>query len=409
MEGTKMVEYGDQIALSFENKGCLKKVCDLNKSRTPMVAKVLVDEYTQKASESFDYDFDGENKFYPFEFPNELKNADFNILCIVGASGSGKSVFSKYFGQQKELCWDNTKSILSNFDTPDDGIERLNSVGLNSIPTWCKPRNVLSIGEGFRADLARQIESGCVIDEFTSTVDRNVAISCSKSISKYIKNKGLKKCVFVSCHKDFIDALQPDYVIDLDDKCVYDTRGGLRQRFEISIYEICSKQNVWDIFKHNHYLSANLNMASRCFVAFYNNELVAFISLLPLPNGYIENGYKVHRLVVLPDYQGLGIASKLLLWFANVLEKTNCKLYIRTSHIKLKNFLQHNKNWVETARSGQVSPPMMLKDTRVRKERIAYSFKYIGEYDEKLNEQDVTLYCEKHKNKKTRQLSLFDM
>ena len=184
-----MVEYGEQIALSFENKGCLKKVCDLNKSRTPMVAKVMVDEYTQKASESFDYDFDGENKFYPFEFPNELKNADFNILCIVGASGSGKSVFSKYFGQQKELHWDNTKSILSNFDTPDDGIERLNSVGLNSIPTWCKPRNVLSIGEGFRADLARQIESGCVIDEFTSTVDRNVAISCSKSISKYIKNK----------------------------------------------------------------------------------------------------------------------------------------------------------------------------------------------------------------------------
>ena len=226
MDGINMIEYGDQIALSFENKECLKKVCDLNKSRTPMIAKVTLDEYTQKASESFDYDFDGENKFYPFEFPNELKNVDFDILCIVGASGSGKSVFSKYFGQQKELCWDNTKSILSNFDTPDDGIERLNSVGLNSIPTWCKPRNVLSIGEGFRADLARQIESGCVIDEFTSTVDRNVAISCSKSISKYIKNKGLKKCVFVSCHKDFIDALQPDYVIDLDDKCVYDTRGG---------------------------------------------------------------------------------------------------------------------------------------------------------------------------------------
>ena len=85
MEGTNMVEYGDQIALSFENKGCLKKVCDLNKSRTPMVATVMVDEYTQKASESFDYDFDGENKliFYVLlaqavvvkvYFPNTLGN-----------------------------------------------------------------------------------------------------------------------------------------------------------------------------------------------------------------------------------------------------------------------------------------------------------------------------------------------
>lgn len=220
------IEYGNQLAMSFENKDCLKKICDLSRSNTPIIAKVQVDEYTDKANENFDYDFDGINKFYPFEFPQELKDIDFNILCIVGASGSGKSIFSKHFGLPKEPTWDNTKSILSNFDTPDNGIERLNSVGLNSIPTWCKPRNVLSIGEGFRADLARQIESGCVIDEFTSTVDRNVAISCSKSISKYIKSKGLKHCVFVSCHKDFIDALSPDYVIDLDDKCVYDTRGG---------------------------------------------------------------------------------------------------------------------------------------------------------------------------------------
>lgn len=133
------------------------------------------------------------------------------------------------------------------------------------------------------------------------------------------------------------------------------------------------------------------------------------MSILPMPNGYIDNGYKVHRLVVLPDYQGLGIATKLLLWFANVLAKTNCKLYIRTSHVKLKNYLQHNKNWVETARSGQVSPPMMLKDKKVRKDRIAYSFKYIGEYDKRLNEQDVTLYFEKKKTERTKQISLFDM
>lgn len=409
MDNNNYIEYGNQIALSYDNKNCLKKICDLSKSKTPIVSKVKVDEYTNKASECFDYDFDGINKFYPFDFPQELKDIDFNILCIVGASGSGKSIFSKHFGEQKNIIWDNTKSILSNFDTPDIGIEKLSSVGLNSIPTWCKPRNVLSIGEGFRADCARQIESNCIIDEFTSTVDRNVAISCSKSISRYIKQKGLKKCVFVSCHKDFIDALSPDYVVDLDDKCVYETRGCLRQIFDISIYEIFSKENVWDIFKQHHYLSADLNVASRCFVAFYNNEPVAFLSILPMPNGYINNGYKVHRLVVLPDYQGLGIATKLLLWFANVLANTNCKLYIRTSHIKLRNYLRNNKQWVETSRSGQVSPPMMLKDKKQRKDRIAYSFKYIGQYDNNLNEQDVKLYKEKNKHTITKQISLFDI
>ena len=166
----------------------------------------------------------GEIEFYPFEFTNELKKLDFDILCIVGGSGSGKSTFSKNYGIEENLVWDNKKSIISHFKNEKEAIEKLSSVGLNSIPTWLKPRNVLSVGEGFRCDLARRIKNNCVIDEFTSTIDREVAISCSTSIGKYIRKNGLKKCVFVSCHKDFIDYLKPSYVIDLDDGVVYDTR-----------------------------------------------------------------------------------------------------------------------------------------------------------------------------------------
>ena len=110
-----------------------------------------------------------------------------------------------------------------------EAIEKLIAVGLNSIPIWCKPRNVLSVGEGFRIDLARRIKNNCVIDEFTSTVDRNVALSCAKSIGKYIRKKNLKRCVFVSCHKDFIDVLKPDYIVDLDDEKLYDSRRLLLQ------------------------------------------------------------------------------------------------------------------------------------------------------------------------------------
>ena len=201
------------------------KVCDLVREEEPLVSTVELDAGTDKANQCFDFDFDGVSKFYPFKMNNIIKNLDFQILVITGASGSGKSTFSKYYGEEKTLVWDNKKSIISNFDNPDDAVEKLGAVGLNSIPTWCKPRNVVSVGEGFRADLARRIESNCVIDEFTSTVDRNVALSCSKSVGKYIRRKGLQKCVFVSCHKDFIDVLCPDYVIDLDDECVYDTRG----------------------------------------------------------------------------------------------------------------------------------------------------------------------------------------
>ena len=213
----------NKLNLYFE--GQLNEIAELKRSKTPLISKVQLDNFTEKANENFDFDFDGENKFYPFEFNDILKDLNFNILCIVGASGSGKSTFSKYFGEEEQLIYDNNKAIISHFDDENEAVEKLIAVGLNSISTWCKPRKVLSVGEGFRIDLARRIKSNCVIDEFTSTVDRNVALSCAKSIGKYIRKNNLKKCVFVSCHKDFIDTLCPDYIIDLDDECIYDARG----------------------------------------------------------------------------------------------------------------------------------------------------------------------------------------
>lgn len=239
-----MNEDVEQLNLVLNYGDGITKICDLRRKKQPLISKVSLDKFTDEANRNFDFDFDGINKFYPFELPDIIKNLDFNILCIVGASGSGKSVFSKYFGEEEKIEWDNSKAIISNFDEVDEAVERLNSVGLNSIPTWCKPRNVLSIGEGFRADLARRIKDNCVIDEYTSVVDRNVALSCSNSIQKYIRKKNLKRCVFVSCHKDFIDTLRPDYVIDLDDECVYDTRRLPKRKFELQVYETTAKRDV---------------------------------------------------------------------------------------------------------------------------------------------------------------------
>lgn len=131
------------------------------------------------------------------------------------------------FYSKEPKVFDNSKSVISNFDFTDkeDCMDRLASVGLSTVPTWCRPRNVLSVGEGFRADLALNIQSEMCFDEFTSTVDRNVAISTVLGIKKYIVKHNLKKVVFCSCHKDYIDYLEPDIVIDLDDEKVYDCRG----------------------------------------------------------------------------------------------------------------------------------------------------------------------------------------
>lgn len=171
---------------------------------------VQQDEITEKISRIFDYQFEGDVG-ETLEIP--IFPQDFDIGLIVGSSGSGKSTILKTaFGEEERIEWEDGKSIASHFDSFEEASNKFGAVGLNSIPTWLKPYKVLSNGEAFRADLARRLHDNAVIDEFTSVVNREVAISCSVSIEKYIRNNGLKNIVFCSCHDDIIPYLKPAWL-----------------------------------------------------------------------------------------------------------------------------------------------------------------------------------------------------
>ena len=88
MEEKEYVEYNDCPIL-----------CNLKKSKTPLVSSVPIDEFTNMVQNNFDYTFTGESKFYPYEIPNELLKEEFHIMAIVGASGSGKSTMLDKFGK----------------------------------------------------------------------------------------------------------------------------------------------------------------------------------------------------------------------------------------------------------------------------------------------------------------------
>lgn len=197
---------------------------EIKRKKEPLITRVRLDEFTAMVQKNFDFTFTGENLVYPFELPP--LDFDFKILCIVGASGSGKSTllreFKNYKVDQKRF---DDNAIVSNFATPQDASERLSAVGLNSMPVWCRPRRVLSVGEGFRADLALNLDSYSIFDEFTSTIDRNVAKSTCNGVKRYIDDKKLHHVVFCSCHKDYIPFLRPDVVIDLNTEKIYDCRG----------------------------------------------------------------------------------------------------------------------------------------------------------------------------------------
>ena len=411
----------EQLSLfDLANNTAITKVCKLFRSKTPLTSQVTLDEFTQKAQDNFDYIFDGVSKFYPFEINDTIKNLDFQILVICGASGTGKSTFSRFFGEQKKIEWDNSKAIISHFNTPQEATEKLIASGLSSIPVWCKPRNVLSIGEGFRCDIARQLNDNCVIDEFTSNVDRNVALSCAKSIGSYIRKHNLKRCVFVSCHKDFIDLLCPDYVIDLDDEYLYDTRRLPLRKIELSITKGGDKEYVWNIFRHHHYMTQDLNNTSTLYTLFYKNTMVACCYVLSLACGSLQNAWRIHRLVVNPDYQGLGIGTKFLEAICDLYSYSGGSVYIRTSHIKLRTYFNaHTEKWLlsnssnsairytkmENSQSNQRNKYKNVKNT------IAYSYKYIGECGNRNLDYSLVNGTQNmmHVDKSIKQISLFDI
>jgi ABC-type ATPase with predicted acetyltransferase domain len=187
----------------------------LIKDTEPLVSSVERDDFITASEKAFDCAFDGTSKFHPWKLPSNLPK-NFKIGVIVGSSGSGKSTLLKNFGNEETPVWESNKSIVSHFENPDDAINKLGSVGLNSVPSWYKPYHVLSNGEKFRADLARKIKSNCVIDEFTSVVDRAVAKAASVSLSRYVKNNNLENVVLSTCHHDILEWLEPDWVLNTD-------------------------------------------------------------------------------------------------------------------------------------------------------------------------------------------------
>ena len=202
------------------------------------------DDFTAKVAQAFDLEFDGTitTEIPDFEPP---ETGSYNIGMIVGSSGSGKSqilrnhFFDEVSKSEKPHTWNPQKAIVSHFNTPETAIEKLFACGVASVPTLCKPHHVLSNGEKYRAMIARSLDDGMALDEFTSEVNRETAKSLSVALSKYIRKNDLKNIVLSSCHKDIIEWIEPDWVFDCDSGQRFentDPRTSMRRVAKIEIY-----------------------------------------------------------------------------------------------------------------------------------------------------------------------------
>lgn len=309
-------------------------------------------------------------------------DGDWKVGAIVGPSGSGKStVAQKAYGSRflSGFDWPRDSAIVDAFPKTlgmDAITGALNAVGFSSPPAWVLPYGALSTGQRMRCDLARALlavdpaDQGIVaFDEFTSVVDRQVGQFASAAVAKAVR-KGrvpVQRFVAVSCHYDVLDWLEPDWVLDMADRRLMYSPGaaitnaalarGLvqrqeavskqawtRPRIDISLHR-ASRDN-WRLFERHHYLSSSLHPAASVYMATWRDQPVAFCATLA--NAGHVGRRLVHRLVVLPDYQGMGIGLRVLDAVADLEHDKGYRMGIRTSHPALMSALKHggpSKRW----------------------------------------------------------------
>ncbi len=354
-----------------------------------------------------------------------------NIGVIVGPSGSGKTTIAReLFGDclAGPFDWPADRSILDGFPKTlgvRDIVGLLSSVGFSSPPAWVRPFHVLSNGQQFRVNLAATLAAAMVdgkpklVDEYSSVVDRTVARIGSAAVAKTVRRHDLQ-FIAVMCHYDVLDWLEPDWVyepaaarlqcradehdnvtrgqgdkvknaepnltlspchpVTLSSSSREDLQRTRWRRPPIEMEILRTDRSAWKLFKPHHYLSGNLNPASACFVALVEHQPAAFTAVLPFPHP-TRSGWREHRTVCLPDFQGVGIGNAMSEFVASLYRATGRPYTSTTSHPAMIRHRAKSPLWRMARAPGLVGGHgkrfnLMRKTSAI--DRLTAGFEYIG-------------------------------
>lgn len=127
-------------------------------------------------------------------------------------------------------------------------------------------------------------------------------------------------------------------------------------------------------------------MACRQFVGIMDGELICHIGLIPQPMK--KDAKRIHRFVVLPDYQGIGIGMAFQIKVCDIIRKegydgtiwnvtTTPALYPALVKSPLWKLVRYGHSTINKSLLKKGMLERMVKNSASR--RITYSFIYVGE------------------------------
>lgn len=180
-----------------------------------------------------------------------------------------------------------------------------------------------------------------IFDEFTSVVDREVAENLSMSLAKTVRAENMQ-FIAVSCHNDICDWLEPDWGIR-HGLAKHDRPKTFKRSPRTFTIQRCGR-DTWRNFSRYHYLTTSLNQSARCYGLYFENRQIGICAttFMPRSNGIAMK--RIHRIVIHPDWQGIGLGKRFATLIAQHEAKT-ADCFLQTSSPAMKHALLHHENW----------------------------------------------------------------
>ncbi|HET6251093.1 MAG TPA: hypothetical protein VFE47_25625, partial [Tepidisphaeraceae bacterium] len=179
---------------------------------------------------------------------------------------------------------------------------------------------------------------------------------------------------------DIIPWLSPDWVLDMATQTL--TRGRIAPpRLQLQIRR-CDR-DMWPLFRRHHYLSGNLHRAARCYLGSIESRPAVFTAVLPFPHPK-RPGWREHRLVCLPDFQGIGIGAAMSAYIASLYVATGKPYFSTSGHPAVVQSRANSPLWKMIRKPGLASRcgKAGAEKTGMRKTlsegRFTAGFEYVG-------------------------------
>lgn len=145
--------------------------------------------------------------------------------------------------------------------------------------------------------------------------------------------------------------------------------------------EVCRcEREAYDQFEHLHYLRGGICKGASCFLFRINGDIGAFASLLALPLKGHRNALIFHRIVVLEQFQGLGLSNVIVNLLGGIFKAVGKDVYLKTDSTRMGKMLWNNIQWIPTLMNRRTRKLTKHDHERnkARHRRAAFSFRYIG-------------------------------